>query len=102
MNPAFQTKTLANFFFFVDCWNPLPQERPTFREILSALEEIKSSSFINTPRDSFHTMQADWKAEIEKGKSQPQLLPGNLVPRTSNDLLAPNFNNAVKISLHSI
>lgn len=48
------------------CWNPEPHERPTFAEILETLDEIKMSSFVNTPQDSFHTMQEDWRLEIEQ------------------------------------
>ena len=49
-----------------ECWNPEPHERPTFKEILDTLEEIKCSSFIDTPEDSYVTMQEDWKIEIEQ------------------------------------
>lgn len=49
-----------------DCWNQEPHERPTFGEILTRLDEIASSGFMNTPQDSFHTMQEDWKLEIEQ------------------------------------
>ncbi|KAK3909949.1 Mitogen-activated protein kinase kinase kinase 9 [Frankliniella fusca] len=48
------------------CWHADPHERPSFEGILSALEKIKHSSFTQTPHDSFHTMQADWKLEIEE------------------------------------
>ncbi|CAH1791935.1 unnamed protein product, partial [Owenia fusiformis] len=48
-----------------DCWNPEPHERPTFRELLAVLEEIADSPFMDTPNESFHTMQEDWRLEIE-------------------------------------
>ncbi|XP_074645915.1 mitogen-activated protein kinase kinase kinase 10-like [Tubulanus polymorphus] len=48
------------------CWHPEPHERPTFREILEILEEIAVSSFVDTPQDSFHTMQEDWRTEIQE------------------------------------
>ena len=54
------------FVLFTECWSPEPHDRPTFREILQVLEEIATSAFISTPRDSFNTMQEDWKAEIEE------------------------------------
>ncbi|ELU16304.1 hypothetical protein CAPTEDRAFT_32270, partial [Capitella teleta] len=47
------------------CWDPEPHNRPTFAEILHLFEDIANSSFVNTPRDSFHTMQDDWHTEIE-------------------------------------
>ena len=36
-----------------------------FHEILDTLDEIACSSFVNTPEGSFHTMQEDWKVEIQ-------------------------------------
>ncbi|GFO35468.1 mitogen-activated protein kinase kinase kinase [Plakobranchus ocellatus] len=48
-----------------DCWYQEPHERPTFLDILHRLQEIASSSFVTTPHDSFHTMQEDWRLEIE-------------------------------------
>ncbi|KAK6183726.1 hypothetical protein SNE40_011151 [Patella caerulea] len=48
-----------------DCWSQEPHERPTFSEILETLEEIATSSFMAYPQESFHTLQEDWKLEIE-------------------------------------
>ncbi|KAK2158893.1 hypothetical protein LSH36_162g07003 [Paralvinella palmiformis] len=48
-----------------NCWNPEPHQRPTFKDIIHHLEEIACSSFVTTPQDSFHTMQEDWKLEID-------------------------------------
>ncbi|GFR62660.1 mitogen-activated protein kinase kinase kinase 9 [Elysia marginata] len=48
-----------------DCWYQEPHERPTFLDILHRLQEIATSSFVTTPHDSFHTMQEDWRLEIE-------------------------------------
>ncbi|XP_034235091.1 uncharacterized protein LOC117641679 isoform X2 [Thrips palmi] len=48
------------------CWNADPHERPSFEAILVALETIKHSEFMQTTHDSFHTMQANWKEEIEE------------------------------------
>lgn len=44
---------------------PEPHLRPAFSEVLEMLHEIKHSSFVKTPHESFHTMQNDWKSEIE-------------------------------------
>ncbi|XP_067125231.1 mitogen-activated protein kinase kinase kinase 10-like isoform X2 [Centruroides vittatus] len=46
------------------CWNPDPHGRPTFVDILRELEDISRSPFMNTPQESFHTLQEDWKHEI--------------------------------------
>ncbi|XP_035213319.1 mitogen-activated protein kinase kinase kinase 11-like isoform X2 [Stegodyphus dumicola] len=46
------------------CWHPDPHQRPTFMQILHELEEISRSPFMNTPQESFHTLQEDWKHEI--------------------------------------
>lgn len=50
----------------LDCWNYDPHERPTFGEIMQQLKDISESPFINTPQDSFHIMQQDWKEEIQE------------------------------------
>ncbi|KAF8773059.1 Mitogen-activated protein kinase kinase kinase like protein [Argiope bruennichi] len=46
------------------CWHPDPHDRPTFVDILRQLMEIAHSPFMNTPQESFHTLQEDWKHEI--------------------------------------
>ncbi|XP_002731591.2 mitogen-activated protein kinase kinase kinase 9-like [Saccoglossus kowalevskii] len=48
-----------------ECWHADPHKRPSFHEILDQLNEIAESSFINTPYESFHSMQEDWRVEIE-------------------------------------
>ncbi|XP_045180242.2 mitogen-activated protein kinase kinase kinase 11-like [Mercenaria mercenaria] len=49
-----------------DCWNQEPHFRPTFQDIIRTLEEVKLSSFMTTPQDSFHSLQEDWRLEIEE------------------------------------
>lgn len=49
-----------------DCWHQEPHQRPTFAEILQRLSEIATSPFMTTPQESFHTMQEDWRLEIEE------------------------------------
>jgi hypothetical protein len=39
--------------------------RPSFAEILEALDKIMHSTFTKTPHESFHTMQDNWRVEIE-------------------------------------
>ncbi|ESO87725.1 hypothetical protein LOTGIDRAFT_166312 [Lottia gigantea] len=48
-----------------DCWDQEPHERPTFGEILDRLDDISTSPFVSYPQESFHTLQEDWKLEIE-------------------------------------
>ena len=47
------------------CWASDSHGRPGFAEILIALEEVRSA-FAATPHESFHTMQEDWRLEIEQ------------------------------------
>ncbi|XP_071788407.1 mitogen-activated protein kinase kinase kinase 9-like isoform X2 [Asterias amurensis] len=49
-----------------ECWNPEPHQRPSFAEILNHLREIAESPFIDTPHESFRSMQQDWKQEIQE------------------------------------
>ena len=53
-------------FLILDCWHQEPHFRPTFYDIIRSLEEVKSSSFMTTPQDSFHSLQEDWRLEIEE------------------------------------
>jgi mitogen-activated protein kinase kinase kinase 9 len=48
------------------CWYSDPHRRPSFEDILQALDAIVHSAFTQTPHESFHTMQEDWKLEIEQ------------------------------------
>lgn len=48
------------------CWDSDPHERPSFYQILEDLDNIKHSSFTQTPHESFHIMQDDWRQEIEE------------------------------------
>ncbi|KAL1138403.1 hypothetical protein AAG570_008467 [Ranatra chinensis] len=49
-----------------DCWKSDPHQRPSFENILSYLDIIVHSPFTQTPHESFHTMQDDWRQEIEE------------------------------------
>ena len=51
--------------YFLVCWESDAHDRPTFERILMFLDEIARSPFAQTPHESFHTMQEDWKMEIE-------------------------------------
>ncbi|KAM9294011.1 mitogen-activated protein kinase kinase kinase 9 [Gastrophryne carolinensis] len=49
-----------------DCWNPDPHSRPSFTNILFQLTTIEESGFFEMPKDSFHSLQEDWKKEIQE------------------------------------
>ncbi|ESO02910.1 hypothetical protein HELRODRAFT_81107, partial [Helobdella robusta] len=48
------------------CWQPAAHNRPTFRNIISILESIADSSFVETSNENFQMMQDDWHREIEE------------------------------------
>ncbi|XP_017782387.1 PREDICTED: mitogen-activated protein kinase kinase kinase 11-like isoform X2 [Nicrophorus vespilloides] len=48
------------------CWESDPHRRPYFVDILGKLDSIVHSSFTQTPHESFHTMQDNWRQEIEE------------------------------------
>ncbi len=52
--------------FLLACWDPDPHMRPSFENILIDLDSISHSKFRETPHESFHIMQDDWKVEIEE------------------------------------
>ncbi|XP_067874998.1 mitogen-activated protein kinase kinase kinase 10 [Heterodontus francisci] len=49
-----------------DCWNSDAHSRPSFTEILSQLVAIEQSSLFQMPLESFHSLQEDWKLEIQQ------------------------------------
>ncbi|XP_074854972.1 mitogen-activated protein kinase kinase kinase 9 [Carettochelys insculpta] len=49
-----------------DCWNSDPHSRPSFTNILDQLTTIEESGFFEMPKDSFHSLQEDWKLEIQE------------------------------------
>lgn len=56
--------TLINFFS--ECWELDPHKRPSFKDVLSNLEDIQRSAFSQTPNESFHKLQDGWKKEINE------------------------------------
>lgn len=54
-----------NFILIIACWASDSHCRPGFAEILVALDEVRIA-FAATPHESFHTMQEDWRLEIEQ------------------------------------
>uniref|UniRef100_A0A8C6Y074 Mitogen-activated protein kinase kinase kinase n=1 Tax=Naja naja TaxID=35670 RepID=A0A8C6Y074_NAJNA len=49
-----------------DCWNTDPHSRPSFANILNQLTNIEESGFFEMPKESFHSLQEDWKIEIQE------------------------------------
>ncbi|CAG0908923.1 unnamed protein product, partial [Cyprideis torosa] len=48
------------------CWEPEPDRRPTFVDILRHLDSISESNWVrSTPQESFHTQQEFWRSEID-------------------------------------
>lgn len=48
-----------------ECWDPDPHGRPDFSSILEQLEVIEQSALFQMPLESFHSLQEDWKLEIQ-------------------------------------
>lgn len=49
-----------------ECWNPDAHSRPSFTSILEQLVAIEQSSMFQMPLESFHSLQEDWKVEIQQ------------------------------------
>uniref|UniRef100_A0A3B3VBC1 Mitogen-activated protein kinase kinase kinase n=1 Tax=Poecilia latipinna TaxID=48699 RepID=A0A3B3VBC1_9TELE len=49
-----------------NCWSPDPHSRPLFTTILDQLTAIEESGFFEMPAESFHSLQDDWKLEIQE------------------------------------
>ncbi|KAG8448752.1 hypothetical protein GDO86_015715 [Hymenochirus boettgeri] len=48
------------------CWDPDPHSRPSFSSILEQLTTIEQSSMFQMPLESFHSLQEDWRLEIQQ------------------------------------
>ncbi|KAM9326441.1 mitogen-activated protein kinase kinase kinase 10 [Gastrophryne carolinensis] len=48
------------------CWNPDPHSRPSFSCILEQLTTIEQSAMFQMPLESFHSLQEDWRLEIQQ------------------------------------
>lgn len=73
------------------CWNCDPHQRPTFSDILVTLKTIVDSSFIETPSESFHTMQENWRQEIEEVYDELRLKERELRSREEELRKAANW-----------
>uniref|UniRef100_W5NED2 Mitogen-activated protein kinase kinase kinase n=1 Tax=Lepisosteus oculatus TaxID=7918 RepID=W5NED2_LEPOC len=49
-----------------ECWEQDPHIRPSFLAILEQLTAIEDAVMAKMPQDSFHSMQEDWKVEIQE------------------------------------
>ncbi|XP_078062456.1 mitogen-activated protein kinase kinase kinase 11-like [Mustelus asterias] len=48
-----------------ECWDEDPHRRPQFASILEQLTAIEEQVLLEVPQESFHSMQEDWKLEIQ-------------------------------------
>ncbi|KAJ6654259.1 hypothetical protein lerEdw1_007356 [Lerista edwardsae] len=48
-----------------ECWEQDPHRRPSFAAILSQLTVLETQVLHDLPQESFHSMQEDWKLEIQ-------------------------------------
>lgn len=49
-----------------ECWEQDPHIRPSFALILKQLTAIEEAVLTDMPQESFHSMQEDWKLEIQQ------------------------------------
>ncbi|XP_075997207.1 mitogen-activated protein kinase kinase kinase 10 [Genypterus blacodes] len=49
-----------------ECWSPNPRSRPSFTSILRRLLAIEQSAMFQMPLESFHSLQEDWRVEIQQ------------------------------------
>ncbi|XP_032651499.2 mitogen-activated protein kinase kinase kinase 10 [Chelonoidis abingdonii] len=49
-----------------ECWDPDPHARPPFGSILGRLVAIEHSAMFSMALDAFHSLQDDWKLEIQQ------------------------------------
>ncbi|KAL2079093.1 hypothetical protein ACEWY4_024837 [Coilia grayii] len=48
-----------------ECWDQDPHRRPSFSSILTQLTALEQQVMEEMPQDSFHSLQEDWKLEIQ-------------------------------------
>ncbi|XP_061538395.1 mitogen-activated protein kinase kinase kinase 10 [Phycodurus eques] len=49
-----------------ECWSPNPHSRPSFTFIHRRLLAIEQSAMFQMPLESFHSLQEDWRLEIQQ------------------------------------
>lgn len=57
---------LMGFWWILECWEQDPHIRPSFALILEQLTAIEEAVMTEMPQESFHSMQDDWKLEIQQ------------------------------------
>lgn len=58
--------SLTVFALYVtECWDQDPHHRPNFSSILTQLTTLEQQVKEEMPQDSFHSLQDDWKLEIQ-------------------------------------
>lgn len=53
-------------FVTSECWEQDPHIRPMFATILEQLTAVEEAVMATMPQDSFHSMQEDWRVEIQE------------------------------------
>lgn len=56
---------LKSVLFLAECWDQDPHYRPNFSSILDQLTALEQQVKEEMPQDSFHSLQEDWKLEIQ-------------------------------------
>lgn len=51
--------------YLTECWDQDPHRRPNFSSILTQLTALERQVKEEMPQDSFHSLQEDWKLEIQ-------------------------------------
>lgn len=51
--------------FLSGCWDQDPHHRPSFASILAQLCALEQQVMEEMPQDSFHSLQDDWRLEIQ-------------------------------------
>lgn len=54
-----------NGCLLAECWDQDPHRRPNFGSILAQLTALEQQVKEEMPQDSFHSLQEDWKLEIQ-------------------------------------
>lgn len=57
---------LTWFLLILECWQQDPHIRPSFALILEQLTAIEGTVMTEMLQESFHSMQDDWKLEIQQ------------------------------------
>lgn len=56
---------MRDIFCVSECWDQDPHRRPSFASILDQLCALEQQVMEEMPQDSFHSLQDDWRLEIQ-------------------------------------